>query len=85
MRPNFWPNTHDILTTSSAARRAGGVQVRAVLAATLSPCWGIYSGYELCEHVARPGVEEHLDNEKYQFRPRDFTAGRPAEPRSPRT
>ncbi len=41
--------------------------------ATLSPSWGVYSGYELCEHVAvRAGSEEYLDSEKYQYRPRDW-------------
>ena len=47
--------------------------MRAVLAATLSPSWGVYSGFELFEHQAvRPGSEEYLDSEKYQLRPRDF-------------
>src|SRR5690606_4688595 len=47
--------------------------VRAVLAATLSPTWGIYSGYELCENTPlREGSEEYLDSEKYQLRPRDW-------------
>ena len=41
----------------------------------LSPTWGVYSGYELFEHVpVRPGSEEYLDSEKYQYRPRDWTA-----------
>src|SRR5690606_5054876 len=41
-------------------------------AATGSPTWGIYSGYELVENVARPGAEEQIDNEKYEFKPRDW-------------
>ena len=46
-----------------------------VLAALLSPTWGIYSGYELCENTpVRPGSEEYLDSEKYQYRPRDWAA-----------
>jgi len=46
-----------------------------VLAALLSPSWGVYSGYELFEHVAvRPGSEEYLDSEKYSYRPRDWAA-----------
>ncbi|MEV5434276.1 DUF3459 domain-containing protein, partial [Streptomyces sp. NPDC052701] len=50
-------------------------EVRAVLAATLSPTWGIYSGYELCENTPlREGSEEYLDSEKYQLRPRDWEA-----------
>jgi starch synthase (maltosyl-transferring) len=47
--------------------------IRAVLAATMSPSWGMYSGYELYEHrPVREGSEEYLDSEKYQLRPRDF-------------
>ncbi|MFI5690185.1 DUF3459 domain-containing protein, partial [Streptomyces sp. NPDC051636] len=50
-------------------------EVRAVLAATLSPAWGIYSGYELCENTPlREGSEEYLDSEKYQLKPRDWAA-----------
>jgi starch synthase (maltosyl-transferring) len=48
--------------------------IRAVLAATLSPLYGIYSGYELCENEAPPGREEYLDSEKYQFKERDWDA-----------
>ena len=49
--------------------------IRAVLAATLSPTWGVYSGYELFEHrPVREGSEEYLDSEKYELRPRDFDA-----------
>jgi starch synthase (maltosyl-transferring) len=48
----------------------------------LSPSWGVYSGYELYEHLpVRPGSEEYLDSEKYQLRPRDF-AGALADGRS---
>ncbi|PZG71126.1 alpha-1,4-glucan--maltose-1-phosphate maltosyltransferase, partial [Streptomyces sp. NTH33] len=43
--------------------------------ATLSPAWGIYSGYELCENTPlREGSEEYLDSEKYQLKPRDWDA-----------
>ena len=49
--------------------------IRAVMAATMSSAWGVYSGYELFEHQAvREGSEEYLDSEKYQLRPRDFEA-----------
>src|SRR5437867_4925484 len=48
--------------------------IRAVLAATLSSLWGIYSGYELCENEPLPGREEYLDSEKYQFKERDWNA-----------
>jgi starch synthase (maltosyl-transferring) len=43
-----------------------------VLAATLVPTYGIYAGYELMEHVARPGAEEQIDNEKYEFKNRHW-------------
>jgi len=74
MRPSFWPTTHDILPPYLQATGARGFGVRAVLAALGSPTWGIYSGYELVENVPRPGVEEQLDNEKYEYRPRDWAA-----------
>ncbi|WP_422114888.1 maltotransferase domain-containing protein [Brachybacterium sp. UNK5269] len=72
MRPSVWPTTHDILTPymSEGGRRA--FTLRAILAATLVPTWGIYSGYELVEDVPRPGAQEQIDNEKYEFKPRDF-------------
>jgi starch synthase (maltosyl-transferring) len=47
--------------------------LRATLAATGAPTWGIYSGYELIENIARPGSEEQIDNEKYQYKPRDYS------------
>jgi starch synthase (maltosyl-transferring) len=48
--------------------------IRAVLAASLSPLYGIYSGFELCENAAVAGREEYLDSEKYQFKQRDWNA-----------
>ena len=48
--------------------------IRAVLAATLSTVYGIYSGFELCENVGIPGKEEYLNSEKYQFKERDWNA-----------
>ena len=48
--------------------------MRLVLAATLSPSYGIYSGYELCENEAVPGTEEYLNSEKYEIRTRDWHA-----------
>jgi starch synthase (maltosyl-transferring) len=74
MRPNFWPNTPDILHESLQHGGPAMFRIRALLASMLSPSWGIYSGYELYEHVARPGAEEYLDNEKYELRPRDWAA-----------
>ncbi|MHB1738521.1 MAG: alpha-1,4-glucan--maltose-1-phosphate maltosyltransferase [Actinomycetes bacterium] len=75
MRPNFFVNTPDILTEFLQYGGPAAFRIRAVLAALLSPTWGVYSGFELCEHVAvRPGSEEYLDAEKYQYRPRDWQA-----------
>jgi starch synthase (maltosyl-transferring) len=75
MRPNFFVNTPDILHAFLQYGGPPAFRIRAVLAATLSPAWGVYSGYELFEHVAvRPGSEEYLDSEKYQYRPRDWAA-----------
>ena len=73
MRPNFFVNTPDILHAYLQHGGPAAFKVRAVLAATLSPSWGVYSGYELLESQAlRPGSEEYLNSEKYQYRPRDW-------------
>lgn len=74
MRPSFWPTTHDILTPYMQQGGAAAFAIRAILAATSSPLWGIYSGYELVESIARPGAQEQIDNEKYEFKPRDWDA-----------
>jgi len=74
MRPNFWPNTPDILPEHLQHGGPPMFKIRAVLASMLSPSWGVYAGYELYEHKARPGAEEYLDNEKYQLRPRPWAA-----------
>ncbi|MFK4541033.1 starch synthase (maltosyl-transferring) [Streptomyces tendae] len=74
MRPNLFANTPDILHAYLQHGHRPAFEVRAVLAATLSPTWGIYSGYELCENTPlRDGSEEYLDSEKYQLKPRDWT------------
>jgi starch synthase (maltosyl-transferring) len=74
-RPNLFTNTPDILHASLQYGGRGMFAIRATLAATLSPSWGVYSGFELYEHEAvRPGSEEYLNSEKYQPRPRDFEA-----------
>ena len=74
MRPNFFANTPDILHEYLQHGGPPAFKIRAVLAAMLSPSWGIYSGYELSENVpVRPGSEEYLDSEKYQYRPRDWS------------
>ncbi|MEQ8146380.1 alpha-1,4-glucan--maltose-1-phosphate maltosyltransferase [Streptomyces sp. OP7] len=75
MRPNFFANTPDILHAYLQHGGRPAFEVRAVLAATLSPTWGVYSGYELCENTPlREGSEEYLDSEKYQLKPRDWDA-----------
>ncbi|MDX3574478.1 alpha-1,4-glucan--maltose-1-phosphate maltosyltransferase [Streptomyces sp. ID05-47C] len=75
MRPNFFPNTPDILHAQLQHGGRPAFEARAVLAATLSPSWGVYSGYELCENTpVKEGSEEYLDSEKYQLRPRDWEA-----------
>ena len=74
-RPNLFVNTPDILHESLQHGGPGMFAIRAALAATMSPTWGVYSGYELFEHRAvREGSEEYLDSEKYELRPRDFDA-----------
>jgi starch synthase (maltosyl-transferring) len=75
MRPNFFVNTPDILHESLQVGGPPMFKIRAVLASMMSPTWGVYSGYELFEHVGlRPGSEEYLDTEKFQLRPRDWAA-----------
>src|ERR1043166_8506841 len=64
MRPNFWPNTPDILHETLQHGGPPMFKIRAVLASMLSPSWGMYAGYELFEHVARPGSEEDIGHEK---------------------
>jgi len=73
-RPNLFTNTPDILPYFLQQGGRAGFQIRAILAATLSPVYGIYSGFELCENSALPGSEEYLDSEKYQFKARDWNA-----------
>ena len=72
MRPSFWPTTHDILTPYMQYGGPAAWKLRAALAATLVPTYGIYAGYELMEHVARPGAEEQINNEKYEYKDRHW-------------
>jgi starch synthase (maltosyl-transferring) len=70
-RPNFFANTPDILTEQLQHGGRAMFEARLVLAATLSPTYGIYSGYEWIEHTAvRAGSEEYLDSEKYEAKQR---------------
>jgi starch synthase (maltosyl-transferring) len=71
-RPNFWVSTPDILTEYLQFGGPAAHKIRAVLASMCTPNWGMYAGYELCESVARPGAEEHIDSEKFEYRPRDW-------------
>jgi starch synthase (maltosyl-transferring) len=71
-RPNFFANTPDILTDILQTGGRAAFKMRLVLAATLSPSYGIYNGYELCENAAVPGTEEYQDSEKYQVKRRDW-------------
>lgn len=71
-RANFFANTPDILPTILQEGGTPAFKHRAVLAATLSSVYGIYSGYELCENRAVPGKEEYIDSEKYQFKVWDW-------------
>jgi starch synthase (maltosyl-transferring) len=73
-RPNLWVTTPDILTEYLQFGGPAAHKIRAAIAALASPSWGMYAGYELCESVARPGAEEHIDSEKYEYRPRDWNA-----------
>jgi starch synthase (maltosyl-transferring) len=74
MRPSFWPNTPDILDDVALRNApAAAFALRFVLAATLVPVYGIYSGYELAEN--EPASEtntEYLHSEKYELRERDY-------------
>jgi starch synthase (maltosyl-transferring) len=81
MRPNFWPNTPDILSGPLRGGSQAAFALRLVLAATLSPSYGIYSGYEFCENLpASPDNEEYLNSEKYEIRHRDFSRPAPLAP-----
>ncbi|MFD3483985.1 alpha-1,4-glucan--maltose-1-phosphate maltosyltransferase [Streptomyces sp. NPDC058665] len=73
MRPNFFVNTPDILHAYLQEGGRPAFEVRAVLAATMVPSWGVYAGYELMENApAKPGSEEYLHSEKYELRPRNW-------------
>ncbi|MGW9048136.1 alpha-1,4-glucan--maltose-1-phosphate maltosyltransferase [Streptomyces lydicus] len=82
LRPNLFVNTPDILQTQLQGAGPEVFALRATLAATLSPTWGVYSGFELCENQPLYlGSEEYLDSEKYELRPRNY-AGAASQGRS---
>jgi starch synthase (maltosyl-transferring) len=73
LRPNFWPSTPDILPEHLQHAGRPAFALRLVLAATLSSNYGVYGpAYELMENVPRAGVEEYVDNEKYELRSWDY-------------
>jgi starch synthase (maltosyl-transferring) len=71
-RPNFFTNTPDILPEILQQGGRPAFKFRVVLAATLSPSYGIYNGYELCENRALPEKEEYLASEKYEIKVWDW-------------
>ena len=72
-RPNFWVNTPDILPFHLQSGNPAVFALRAVLASTMTPSWGMYAGYELYEHQPfKEGGEEYLDSEKYEIKVRDW-------------
>lgn len=75
-RPNFWPNTPDILHAFLQEGGRPAFMIRVVLAATLTASYGIYGpAYEVCENrPIKPGSEEYLDSEKYQLREWDLNS-----------
>ncbi len=74
-RPNFFVNTPDILHEYLQEGGRPAFRIRLLLAATLAPVYGIYSGYEFCENLpVKKGSEEYLDSEKYEVRVRDWNA-----------
>jgi len=73
MRPNFWPNTPDILGGVLRHGNRAAFLLRYLLAATLTPNYGVYSGYELRENEpASDANEEYLFSEKYEVKSRDW-------------
>jgi starch synthase (maltosyl-transferring) len=73
-RPNYVANTPDILPPILQDGGRAAFKSRLALAATLSPSYGIYSGYELCENAAIEKREEYLHSEKYEIKVRDWNA-----------
>jgi starch synthase (maltosyl-transferring) len=75
MRPMFWPNTPDILSGPLRNGPPAAFRLRLLLAATLVPSYGMYSGYELCENEPQSDQnEEYRHSEKYEVKPRDWGA-----------
>ena len=80
-RGNFFVNTPDILHEFLQTGGPAAFRIRLLLAGTLSPIYGVYSGFELFESApVREGSEEYLDSEKYQIRVRDWSAAESLDP-----
>lgn len=71
-RPNLWVSTPDILVPYLQHGGVAGHKIRAAIAAMAGSSWGMYAGFELIEATARPGADEHIDSEKYEYKPRDW-------------
>ena len=71
-RPNFFANTPDILPVFLQEGGRPAFRIRLALAGTLSPAYGIYNGFELCENAAIPGREEYIHSEKYEYKVWDW-------------
>ena len=78
LRPNLFVNTPDILTEYLQFGGRPAYKIRAAIAATAAPTYGVYAGYELFENVARPGAEENIDNEKFEYKFRDWAGAEAA-------
>ncbi|HWL65535.1 MAG TPA: alpha-1,4-glucan--maltose-1-phosphate maltosyltransferase, partial [Actinomycetota bacterium] len=75
-RPNFFANTPDILHEYLQVGGPPAFKIRLILAALLSPSYGLYSGFELFENIPlREGSEEYLNSEKYELKHRDYNSG----------
>ncbi len=75
LRGNLFANTPDILHEYLQQGGLPAFRTRLLLAATMLPLYGIYSGYELCENApVKPGSEEYRNSEKYEIRFRDWNA-----------
>jgi len=72
-RPNFWPNTPDILPPALSSGGENAHIMRLILAATLSSSYGIYGPvYEFGINTPHPGKEEYTNNEKYELKHWDW-------------
>ena len=71
-RPNLFVNTPDVLPAGLQTGAREAFEARLILAATLGATYGLYSGFELCEHEAVPGTEDYLHSEKFECRTRNW-------------